>query len=300
MAAGRVVQLSIEHIPSLVTRLSSYGVHSVQTRNILRLLQTRINTAPFRIFTVGSEGTDLVTVTAMTPTPGFKVLDVCGREDSACRRRLDALLRSPELADLWRGPVRVEFMAEGLAPVLTAAAEDNGLRRVLGEGETLRLYVRADDLPVPPLEDRPGVSVRPLELQHLPKVQHFWPYRRNNSGQYPDMDPMMRDGVAAGLSAGVFVADPAEAETDWEPDQPVSWGLMNSYGAHSIGYTEKAYRGRGFMQLLMVELNRRTLSRGLSCFGYIVDTNIGQVQAAEQQGSVPTKLIAQRISFSTK
>ena len=299
MAVGRVAQLAAEHIPSLVTRLSSYGVHSVQTRNILRLLQTRINTAPFRIFAAGAEGTDLVTVTAMTPTPGFSVLDVCGREDSACRRRLDALLRSPELADLWRGPLRVEFMADGLAPVFSAAAEDHGLRRLLGDGQTRRLYLRPAHLPVPPPQDRPGVSVQPLGLHHLAKVQRFWPYS-HNLGLYPDMDAMMRDCVAAGLSAGVFLTDPADAGPDWEPDQPVSWGLMNIYGAHSTGYTERPYRTRGYMQLVIAELNRLTVSRGLSCFGYVIDTNVGQVQAGTEQGSVPTKLIATRLSFTTK
>ena len=97
MVTGRVAHLTAEHNPSLITRLSNYGVYSLQTRAILHLLQTRVNRAPFRIFAADSEGADLVTVTVMTPTPGYSVLDVCGREDSGCRRRLASLLRSPEL-----------------------------------------------------------------------------------------------------------------------------------------------------------------------------------------------------------
>ena len=293
---GRVAQLTAEHIPSLVTRLRSYGVHSLQTRTILNLLQTRVNPAPFQIFAAGAEGADLVTVTAMQMTPDFTVLDVCGREDSACRRRLDSLLRSPELARLWRRPLRVEFMAEGLTPVFVSAAEDHGLRRVLGEGETLRLYLRPDDLPVPPPESRPGVSVRPLEPHHLAKVQRFWTYRHS---QYPDMDAMMRGSTAAGLSAGVFLTEPADAGPDWEPDQPVSWGLINSYGANSFGYTESAYRTRGLMQLVMAELIRCCAERGLSCFGYTLDTNVGQVRAMDQMGGGPTNVIGKRLSFAT-
>ena len=114
------------------------------------------------------------------------------------------------------------------------------------------------------------------------------------------MDAMMRDGVAAGLSAGVFLTDPAEAGPDWEPDQPVSWSLMNIYGAHSIGYTERQYRGRGFMQLVTAELIRRSAARGLPSYGFARDTNVHQVRAIGQQGLSPTKFIAKRISFVTK
>ena len=296
---GRVSQLTAEHIPSLVTRLQGYGVHSLQTRTILHLLQTRVNPAPFQIFAAGVEGADLVTVTAMQMTPDFTVLDVCGREDSACRRRLDSLLRSPELAPLWRRPLRVEFVAEGLAPVFVSAAEDCGLRRVLGEGETRRLYLRPDSLSVPLPESRTGVSVRPLEPHHLAKVQRFWSFLYSN-GLFPDTDAMMRDSTAAGLSAGVFLTESAAAGPDSKPDQPVSWALVNSYGAYSFSYTEPAYRARGLMQLVLAELIRLSVARGLPCFGYTVDTNVSQVRALDQQGFSPARFIARRLYFATQ
>ena len=299
MMIGRVAQLTAEHIPSLVTRLQGYGVHSLQTRTILHLLQTRVNPAPFQIFAGGAEGADLVTVTAMQMTPDFTVLDVCGREDSACRRRLDSLLRSPELAPLWRRPLRVEFVAEGLAPVFVSAAEDHGLRRIVGDGDTTRLYLRPDGLPVPPPESRPGVSVRPLNPQHLAKVQRFWSFRYSN-GLFPDTDAMMRDSTAAGLSAGAFITKSAAAGPDWEPDQPVSWVLMNSYGAYSFSYTEPAYRARGLVRLVLAELIRLSVARGLPCFGYTFDTNVSQVRASEQHGFSPARLIAGRLSFATQ
>ena len=263
----RVFQLTAEHIPSLVTRLRSYGVHSVQTRSVLHLLQTRINPAPFQIFAAGAEGADLVTVTAMQPTPDLTVLDVCGREDSACRRRLASLLRSPELARLWRRPLRVEAITEGLAPVVSSAAADHGLRRVLDDGETQRLFLRPEGLACPPRQERPGLAVRPLLPRHLPKVRRLWLYAEHT----PDTDAMLRDGQAAGLSAGVFLTDPTSQQ-----DEPVSWSAVNSYGAQAFGYTEEAYRGRGLQSMVLTELIHSSVQRGLPVFGHTTDTNAGQ------------------------
>ena len=288
MAASRVTQLAAEHIPSLVARLTSYGAHSVQTRNILRLLQTRFNTAPFQIFTAGAEGTDLVTVTAMTPTPGFKVLDVCGREDSACRRRLDALLRSPELTHLWRGPLRVEAVAEGLGPVISAAAADHGLDRVLGDGDSQRLFLRPDSRPGPPRQQLPGLSVRPLQARHLARVERTWGYS-TASAMYPDTAAMLRDGHAGGLSAGVFTAE--------QPDEPVSWSLVNSYGAQGFSFTEPAYRGRGLQSMVLTELTHSSLQLGISVFGHTTDTNDGQIRNMQLLGYEPEH-IAQWLCFA--
>ncbi|KAF0291884.1 hypothetical protein FJT64_010071 [Amphibalanus amphitrite] len=181
MASGGVVRLSAEHIPSLVSRLASYGALSLQTRTVLRLLRARINPAPFRLLAAGTEGANLVTVTAMEMTPGRAVLDVCGPESAAGRRRLDSLLRASELAELWRRPVRVEFMAEGLADVFRTAAERHGLRRIVDVNETLRLFVRPDDLPDPPPVHQTGLEVRSLEQRHLVKVENRWWYSRINN-----------------------------------------------------------------------------------------------------------------------
>ena len=275
MVIERVLQLTAEHIPSLATRLRSYGVHSRQTRSVLHLLQTRINPAPFQLFAAGAEGADLVTVTAMQPTPDITVLDVCGREDSACRRRLDSLLRAPELARLWQRPLRAEAIAEGLAPVVFSVAADHGLRHVLVDGESQRLFVRPVDLACPPRQERPGLAVRPLLPNHLPKVRRLWLYAEYT----PDTDAMLRDGQAAGLSAGVFLTKPAS-----QLDEPVAWGLVNSYGAFGFGHTEQAYRGRGLVTMILTELIRRSTQQDLHSILYAMDTNASLIRTLETLG----------------
>ncbi|KAF0291885.1 Inactive ubiquitin carboxyl-terminal hydrolase MINDY-4B [Amphibalanus amphitrite] len=265
MASGGVVRLSAEHIPSLVSRLASYGALSLQTRTVLRLLRARINPAPFRLLAAGTEGTDLVTVTAMEMTPGRAVLDVCGPESAAGRRRLDSLLRAPELAELWRRPVRVEYIAGGLADVFQAAAESHGLRRVVDGSETYRLFLRPDDLPDPPPVHQPGLEVRSLEERHLSKVENHWWHNRD---LYKDVSATIECGHRAGLAVGVFLTERDEKHPDTPLDEPVSWSVVNAYGAQSFGYTEEAFRGRSLQVLVLQELVRRSRTLGLPCFGW--------------------------------
>ena len=284
MATGRVARLAAEHISSLVTRLRSYNAHSLQTRAILRLLQTRVNRAPFRIFAAGAEGTDLVTVTVMTPTPGFSVLDVCGREDSVCRRRLDSLLRSPELADLWKQPFRVEAVAEGLSSVISAAAADRGLRRIVDSGDLQRVFARPEGLPCPPREDLPGLAVRSLQPCHLPRVRRMWP----PSDLQPDTNAVLADSQQADLAVGVFLTESSGVEPD---SAPVSWGLLNTYGAQSFSYTEVAYRGRGLQAQVQKELLRRTVKLDLPPFGHVTDTNVDQLKNVLQLGYIEEHIV---------
>ncbi|KAF0304120.1 hypothetical protein FJT64_023983 [Amphibalanus amphitrite] len=270
MASGGVVRLSAEHIPSLVSRLASYGALSLQTRTVLRLLRARINPAPFRLFAAGTEGADLVTVTAMEMTPGRAVLDVCGPESSAGRQRLDSLLRAPELAELWRRPVRVEFIAEGLTGVLRSVAESYSLRWIVDMNETFRLFVRPDHLSVPPPAHRPGLEVRSLEKRHLALVENRWGYSRDLIW---DVSAMMEAGQRAGLAVGVFLKEGDEAHPDTPLDEPVAWSLVNAYGATGFGYTEPAFRGRGLQIMVLHELVRRSKQLGLPFFGYTKDSN---------------------------
>ena len=297
MAGSRVAQLTAEHIPSLVSRLSSYGAHSVQTRSLLRLLRTGLNPAPFQLFAAGAEAADLVTLTVLKPVPEYSVLDVCGRENSAGRRQLAGLLRSPELAHLWRGPLRVEFIAEGLAPVFSSAAESNGLKRVLDNNETLRLMLRPEWAPIPPAGDVPaGLELRSLEARHMAKVERLWWYSRD---LYRDADAMLRDGQAAGMAVGMFLTQHSEIEPGLPLDEPISWSLLNSYGAQSFGYTEPAYRGRGLQSLVLQELLRRTVNRGLPCFGYTTDTNDAQMKNMVPNEFEPEH-ITKRMGFVTE
>ena len=295
MTSGRVARLSADHIPALVARLAGYGAHSLQTRTVLHLLRARINPAPYQLYAAGTEGADLVTVTAMQPTPGRTVLDVCGPESSAGRRQLDVLLRAPELAELWRRPVRVEFIAEGLAAVLVAAAEGHGLRRVLDVNETLRLYARPDGLPDPPESRQPGLEVRSLEERHLAKVERLWWYSRE---LYQDATAMLQTGQRAGLAVGVFLTERDAAHPDTPLDEPVSWSLVNAYGAESFGFTEPAYRGRGLQNMVLEELIRRSSRLGLPCYGYTNDTNAAQLRNLTLCGLQPEHVVT-RLCFVT-
>ena len=292
MASVRVVQLSAEHLPSLVKRLAGYGAFSLQTRAVLRLLQTRLNPAPFQVFAAGAEGTDLATVTAMWPTADFTVLDVCGHQDSVGRRQLAGLLRAPALAHIWRRPLRVEGLAEGLVPLVCAVAGEHGLRPVVGDGDIQRLFARPEGLPPPPRPERPGVAVRPLQPRHLATVLSRWPY--SDQDHYPDTEVMLRDGQRAGLAVGVFPTEPGSEGCP--PEQPGAWAVVNNYGAQAFYHTEAAFRGRGLSAMVMVELTNKCIQQNAPVFLYTTDRNLAMIRNSRSFGFVP-KHVSQWLCF---
>ena len=287
MASGRVVQLSRDQLPSLALRLKRYGAFSVQTRAILHLLQARLNPAPFQVLCGGADGDrDLVAVTVLRPIPGFAVVDVCAPETSAGRRKLTDVLQAEELEHLWRGPFRVEAVAEGLAREVWSAASERGLKRFIDNADLQRLFVLPEGGDRPPRAESPRFVIRTLQPRHMTRVRSRWPM----SHTLPDADVILRDCLPPGLAVGAFQAAPSGA-VDFPADEPVSWTLLSSFGAQAAGYTELGFRRLGLQKCLLSELSRRTISLGLPVFLHTADNNVSANKIARWLGCTPQHVV---------
>lgn len=257
MAAERVAQVTLEHISALLPRLERYGAHGLHTSSLLQLLLRRINTAPFEIFAAGADASDAAVVTVTHDTPQQATLDLCVRDDPASQRRLQSLLRAPQLSALWRTPLRAESVSAGLAPLLAAVAAEHGVR--ISFSEERRLFARHPSFPC--LEGtmrRAGVAVRPLQQRHLTRLRRRW---RAASSPAPE-------AVDTRLSAGVF--SPAESR-----DFPAAWALLSRDGLLRFGVAEEAADRDGALRRLAVaELTRQCQHLGLPCITSVADTDV--------------------------
>ena len=257
MSVERVAQLSLEHISALLPRLERYGAYGLHTRSLLRLLLRRINTTPFEIFAAGGDAPDAAVVTVTRETPHLNTLDVCAREDPASLRRLEGLLRAPQLSGLWRNPLRAEGVSAGLAPVLAAVAADHGSR--LWFREERRLFARHPSLPcLTGAVPRAGVSVRQLHPRHLTRLRRHWRL---------DTDSPAQDPVDTRLTAGVFL--PAENQ-----ETPAAWALVSRQGVLKFGDSEKADSSGDLQRLAVAELTRLCQHLDLPCISDVPDTDL--------------------------
>ncbi|KAJ7344145.1 hypothetical protein JRQ81_000095 [Phrynocephalus forsythii] len=156
----------------------------------------------------------------------------------------------------WTQSCRIQGNQDGIYEVSREAA---AIKRVPFSPTSFITYLHPDPKKMPEYRVDPGFMLSTLNSSHVDLLNETWPYGGTKQSRR--------------YLANMVRCFPTTCLLDVQ-GQPVSWSIMDTFGALGHGYTLPSFRGKGYSTVVAKALAIKTHAAGYPTYGHVAHDNL--------------------------